>query len=231
MIQNYSDFINELLNAGFSLGGGGNNEGVFTLLPYSWNNEPPDSIIHWHTGDLDTDPWEWRMRVLDERKDIAYGKVFFNKSGYITQDWYPYFLAARRGDISFDEAYEDGILSNYAKRVYDLLRDGDALALHALKQMGEFSREEKSKFDRALVELQMKLFITMCGRQQKVSVKGEQYGWASTMFCTTECFWGDEVFDFAAKISRQEAVEHITQQIYRLNPQADPKKIKRFIGN
>ncbi len=66
-------------------------EGVFTL------SDAFGESIAWHTEDPETDPWEWRIRVLDEYTDIAYGKLFFRKSGYITKEWYPYFLAVRRG--------------------------------------------------------------------------------------------------------------------------------------
>lgn len=229
MIQSYGDFVDGLLEAGFSMGSGGNNEGVFALLKYSWDKEPPESRISWHTGDPETDPWEWRMRVLDERNDIAYGKIFFRKTGYITKKWYPYFLAVRRGGMNFDEAYGQGLVSNYAKRIYDLLRDGGAVALHGLKQLGNFSKEDKSKFERGLAELQMKLFITMCGRQQKVSSLGREYGWASTMFCTTEHFWGGEIFLDAGKLTESEAANRITEQIYQLNPGGDPNKISKFI--
>lgn len=79
MIQNYDDFCGELLCAGFSVAAGGNDEGVFGLLKYGWNDEPHDCAVRWHTGDPGTDPWEWRVRVLKERRDIAYGKVFFAK--------------------------------------------------------------------------------------------------------------------------------------------------------
>ena len=85
-IYNYTDFVEALLKAGFSMGGG-NSDGVFALVPWSWEETPPyDTPVRWHTGDAETDPWEWRMRVLDERGDIAYGKVFFKKSGFITKE-------------------------------------------------------------------------------------------------------------------------------------------------
>lgn len=229
MIHNYNDFCKELLEAGFSLGSGKNDEGVFALIKHDWTDQPPDSPIRWHTGDAETDPWEWRMRVLDERNDIAYGKVFFKKSGYITKEWYPYFLAVRRNGKSFDELYADGVLSHSAKRVYELLEDGGAMPLHGIKQLGRFLKEDKSRFECALVELQMRLFITMCGRQHKISQKGQEYGWASTMFCTTETFWSKEVFSAAYKINEQEAVDAITEQIYKLNPDAQPKKAVKFI--
>jgi len=229
MINNYNDFCDALINAGFSLGSGGNNEGVFALLEHNWDNQPPDSKIQWHTGNPETDPWEWRMRVLDERTDIAYGKLFFKKSGYITKEWYPYFLAARRDGKTFDDMYSDGLMSHFARRIYDMLRDGGAVPSHGLKQLCGFSKEEKGKFDSALIELQMGLFVTMCGRKQKISMKGQEYGWASTMFCTTEEFWDDEVFHAAAKLTKEEAKAAITEQIYKLNPNALPKKVAKFI--
>lgn len=230
MIQNYNDFTTALLDAGFSMGGG-NGEGIFSVVPWSWNEDPPyETPVRWHTGNPETDPWEWRMRVLDERSDIAYAKLFFKKSGYITKEWYPYFLAARRGGRSFNEEYKNGTVSNYTKRVYDTISENGTLPLHAVKQLSGFSKpEDKTKFERALVELQMKMHLTICGRQQKLSQKGEEYGWSSTVLCTTECFWGDEVFKKAAKIAEQEAVEKITAQIYRLNSAAEQKNISKFI--
>ena len=69
----------------------------------------------------------------------------------------------------------------------------------------------------------------MCGRQQKLSQKGEEYGWYSTVFCTTEQFWGEDVFSEAAKISKDNAIAAITAQVRSINPLADEKKITKFI--
>ncbi|MDR0917522.1 MAG: hypothetical protein LBN02_10115 [Oscillospiraceae bacterium] len=228
MIQNYSDFCRELLAAGFSVAGG-NDEGVFSLIGFGWENQPPNSAVRWHTGDPEHDPWEWRMRVLDERDDIAYGKMFFRKGGFITRDWYPYFLAARRRGLTFDEAYADGTVSYAAKRIYNALRDGFPEPLHALKQLAGFGKEDKSLFDRALTELQMSLYITMCGQLQKVSNSGEGYGWSSTVFCAVERFWGAEVFEQAANIDASDAEDAITERVFALNPNADVKKVRKFV--
>jgi hypothetical protein len=228
-IHNFSDFCAELLTAGFSLASGGNNEGVFGLLEYNWDNQPPDSTIRWHTGDAEHDPWEWRIRVLDERDDIAYGKVFFRKAGYITKEWYPYFLAARRGGQSFEDAYADGLYSHYAKRIYDVLQGNGAVPLDEIKQMGGFGKDDKSRFDKTVTDLQMGLYVTLCGRRQKISAKGAEYGWASTTLCTIEEFWGDDVFARAAKVSVSDAATAITERVYQLNPNAVEKKIAKFI--
>ena len=228
-IRNFADFTDALLQAGFSMGGG-NSDGIFSLISWSWEETPPyETPVRWHTGNPDTDPWEWRMRVLDERTDIAYGKVFFKKSGFITKTWAPYFLAARRGKAEFDGAYTDGTFSHAAKRIYNTVLEYGTLPLHAIKQIAGFSSEDKSRFDGALTELQMRMFLTMCGRQQKLSQKGEEYGWYSTVFCTTEQFWGEDVFAKAAAISRDAAIEAIAKQVLVLNPQAEEKKISKFI--
>ena len=75
----------------------------------------------------------------------------------------------------------------------------------------------------------MRMFLTMCGRQQKLSQKGEEYGWYSTVFCTTEQFWGEDVFAQAAKIKKDDAIKTITEQVLKINPRAEEKKINKFI--
>ena len=229
MIQNYNDFIKTLLDAGFSMAGG-NDDGIYAVIPWGWlEDRPYGSPIAWHTGDFETDPWEWRIRVLDERDDIAYAKLFFKKTGFITKDWYHYFLAARRGAMSFRELYEDGKMSHFAKRIYDTLTEYQVLASHEIKELASFSREDKAAFERAMVELQMSMFITTCGARQKVSQTGEEYGWSSAVFCTVEQFFGERMMDKAAQINAEEAFETIRAQVYELNPKADEKKVRKFV--
>lgn len=229
-LQNYEDFCAALLASGFSMGGG-NPQGIFAVVPFGWNEQEfIDSLVRWHTGDPDTDPWEWRMRVLEERDDIAYAKLFFRSGGFITKDWYPYFLAARRRGKSFAEAYQGGTFSQAAKRIYEAIDRHGRVAYPDIKLLGQFTKEDKSQFERAIVELQMGMFITICGREQKLNRYGEPYGWNSTVFCTTEDFFGNKMMHDAGKIPLQAAIDKITEQIYTLNPQADKKKISKFIS-
>ena len=228
MIRNYNDFITALLKAGFSGAVGGKDEGVYGLFRYGWGAEE-ETGIHWHTGNPDTDPWEWRVRVLAERNDIAYSKIFFRKAGYITKEWYPYFLAARREGKEFEEEYYDGLISNFAKRIYDTVSEHERLPVHRIKQVAGFKREDKSRFDNALTELQMKMYLTICDVYYNISKKGEEYGFTSTVFCTTELFWGDDVFDKAAGIDKIEAIESISEKIVQANPSAPDERILKFI--
>ena len=218
-ISNYDEFLSARELAGMTPGGV-NGEGVFTLCGFF------GSAVRWHTGDPDTDPWEWRMRVLSEGRGIAYGKFYYGKSGYLTRKWFPYLLAVRRGKSSFEELFAG---DEAARRIYTLIRDNGRLSLHMLKLLGFFSREEKSDFERALTALQSSLFLTMCGQERKLSKEGREYGWNSTVFCLTEEFFGEESFHEAAALSSQNAFETLDRHLLRLNPEADASRRRRFL--
>lgn len=228
-INNYQDFLDALTETGFSMAGG-NSEGIFALIPWSWTDEPPyPTKVAWHTGDPDTDPWQWRIRVLEEKRGIAYGKFFFRKSGFMTRQWAPYFLAARRSGQTFREAYAGGTLSHDAKNLHEIIESQGPIALHRLKTEAGVQKENQAQFERTLVELQMGLFITIDGAEQKISQEGSPYGWSSTVFSTTEEFWGPAVFEEAASLTKETALAQIRNQILALNPDAKEAKIKKFI--
>ena len=229
MIKNYNEFITALLEAGFSGPTGGKDEGVFELIRYGWGAEAEAAGMHWHTGDPDTDPWQWRIRVFNERNDIVYSKLFNKKAGYITKDWYPYFLAARRGGRDFEDDYYDGYISHYAKRIYETVKENGRLPVDRIKRIAGFTREEKSRFDKALTDLQMMMHLTICDIYYNISKKGEEYGFSSTVFCTPELFWGEDVINEAADIDEDEAVEKITERIMQLNPSAKIENVLKFI--
>lgn len=223
LITNFDIFVENLLKCGFSMGGE-NDEGVFALSNYF------DENIKWHTGEVDFDPWEWRIKVLEDRDDIAYAKLFFKKSGFISEAWYPYFLSARRKGKTFEEAFVDGEITAAEKRVYDVIASYDAIPFHEIKPLAGYSTENKTEFEKAITGLQMKMFITMCGRKRKTSQFGEEFGWSSTVFCTVEQYFSAEVFEKANRISPIESAEKIKAQILALNPQANLKKVTKFIN-
>ncbi|MEE1031185.1 MAG: hypothetical protein U0L12_03490 [Ruminococcus sp.] len=225
MVNSFNEFCDELHRCGFSMAGG-NAKGIYAVVPFDWKTTIPGCPVVWHTGDPETDPWEWRMRVLEEKKDIAYGKVFFGTSGFITKEWYPYFLAVRQKGLVFDEWYDNGKISRLEKQIYEAIYENGRVALHDLKHICGITKETSSKFDRALSNLQKYLFITMCGRTPKYNKFGQAYGWNSTVFCTTEEFWGE---DLSMDISYEDAYQKIHDRILELNPDAEEKVIKKFI--
>jgi len=224
MILHYNDFIETLLKAGFSMGIG--DDGIYAAIPWGFFDEPPyDTPVSWNNPDPDYNRWEWRMRVLADRTDIAYGKVFMNKTGYITREWYPQFLAARRNGATFNEMYEDGKIGYSAKRIYDVVCDNGVVSTKKLKRLAGFGKDEKSPFERAIVELQMGLYITTAANPHKT----ENYGMTPSMFTTIENFWGEGIIVEAEQLDSDEAFDAIRARVLELNPAAEEKKIKKFI--
>lgn len=221
-INCFEDFCLALDTAGFSDGGGCAGS-AFSLARYF------GPAVRWHTGDRETDPWEWRLRVLRERTGIAYAKLFSGRSGYITREWYPCFLAARRGNDTAEDAYREGRLSRAAMKIYDVAEERGEPSLIELKRFGGFSREDKSRFDRALTELQARMFVTICGMRRKATLLGNEYGWNITAFCTTENFFDDGVFREARRLSADAAYKALEERILELDPGCGRGKIKPFI--
>lgn len=182
----------------------------------------------WHTG-LPSDPWSWRTKIEEEKK-AAYAKLFDKKPGFISLAWYPIFLAARRKNRSFAEMYADGLLSSYAKRIYNQFDHYESLAVHELKGMCGITKEDHAKFESALIELQMKMFLTINGMTNKLNKEGQPYGWPVTLYAKVETWAGEDLIEKSKKINPQDAVEEIMDRIYELNPNADSKKVKKFIG-
>lgn len=227
MIQNFDEFCRRLQADGFSMMGG-NAKGIHTVLDFDWTaGDVPGTPVRWFCENAELDPWLWRMRVLEERDDTAYAKVFFRTGGYITRGWYPDFYAVRRRGETFEETYERGVISTEARRIYEIVSEGPT-ALHDLKTLGGFGKSEKSRFDRAILDLQMGLFITVSGQQQKRNQYGMEYGWSSTVFSTAEDFWAERGLELC-DLDPDESYDRIRSRIRTLNPAAEEKTIRRFI--
>ena len=118
-------------------------------------------------------------------------------------------------------------VSQTSKQIYEIVCEGET-ALHEIKRAGGFRREDNSRFERAIVELQMRMFLTMCGRAQKINKYGEPYGWNSTVFTTVEDFWKKRGVELPDP-DPVESYEKIRAQILKFNPGAEQKKIDKFI--
>ena len=224
MIQNYDEFITELHRAGFSLGGG-SSKGIYAAVPFDWTEQPAGTQVRWHTGEPDTDPWEWR--ILEERSDIAYAKVFFRGSGYITREWYPFFMSVRRRGMTFEEMWESGRVTELSRRIYEAVRDNGRVAMHDIKRLAGLSGETSAHIEKAMTDLQMSMLLTKyCDfssacHKDVCSVNTRRF--ASV---TPEEFWHTED---TGDIPPEEAAERIRARVLELNPDAQERKIRKFI--
>ena len=231
MVRCYADFLKALREAGFSLAGG-NPKGIWSAVPFSWEEQPyiTDSPVRWHTEDPETDPWEWRMRVLEEEAGVAYAKLFFHIGGFITREWYPLFLACRRGGMDFADAWAEGSVSSAARRVYEAACAAPGALLPELKAYAGFGREENAAFEQAVTELQACMYLTICGQGRRRNKYGEEYGWNCVRLCTAEAFWGEDFVASAGELDPEEAEARIAARVLELNPKAKKAVIRRFIS-
>jgi hypothetical protein len=219
-ITNYNEFVSIVEDLGFMTLS--NNSIDFINLSDLTVEE------QWHTG-LSTDPWQWRVKIEEDHK-AAYGKLFDKKPGFISLEWYPTFLAVRRKGRSFSEIYSEGLLSNYSKQIYDLFKHHETLAVHEIKSLVGFTKDLNSKYENAMCELQMWMFITVNGTKQKISAKGEPYGWPSTSYSTVEAWAGDELIAEAIGIKPEDAMDEIIMRVQDVVPNGEMKRIRRFVG-
>ena len=182
----------------------------------------------WWTEDPERDPWIWRM-LLAEEDDIAYGKFFDRKAGFVSREWFPAFANYRRDGYDYEGLYEDGKMKGGAKRILDALElDEDAAGLEQMSgQLRRKAGVEKG-FDGLLIDLQMQSFLLISRFRQKKNKKGIAYGWHLPSFMTPETKWG---YDFVNSEGEkpEESLRRIGEQIRRFFPETDGKALRRVL--
>jgi hypothetical protein len=110
--------------------------------------------------------WNWKDESLDKRW-WYYGKLLRRRSTLVSLDLLPAFYALSRnyGDPhDYLVEYEEGRLSAEAKAIYEaLLEKGPLDAVRLRQETRLASVQAKSRFDRALVELQGDLKVLPTG--------------------------------------------------------------------
>ncbi len=175
MLNTYAEFLAYAEQCGVLVFAGKFVEGFPNLSELTSRNQ-------WHTGDLDTDPWQWRDRAATEHR-LAFGNILGGHKGFISRQLYPLFYSACRPDGTLDEHYRSGTVTRTAIDVYKLFENGDDLDTGEIrKQMGVTKKEGASAVDTAIVWLQSKFYITVCGNRRKVSFDGIEYGWPANAY-------------------------------------------------
>lgn len=110
--------------------------------------------------------WGWKDHALDKRW-WYYGKLLRKRATMVSLDWLPAFYAASEnyGDLlDYLAEYDAGQLTAEAKQVYEALLEHGPLDTIRLRREAHLSAESaKSRFDRALTELQAGLKVVPIG--------------------------------------------------------------------
>ncbi len=208
------------------------------FLPLFQNEIPGFSLEertapeYWWSGDAERDPWEWR-EIIARQGEIAYGKFFDKKAGFISREWMPRFVNYRRDGYDFDALWEDGKASARQKKIMDLYADDPEnceFFSNDLKAKAGFGKGGDKGFEGTLTSLQMELYLCARDFRQRTNKKGEKYGWPIAVYTTPECLWGYDYVTSAYKESPEESARHLTDHIREIYPAASPKQIGSVIG-
>lgn len=183
----------------------------------------------WWSDDPKSDPWAWRMEIA-AREDIAYGKFFDRKAGFISMPWFPIFANYRRDGYDYEGMYEDGKMNGRARRILDTLElNEDAVGLEMMS--GELRKKAaiEKGFDNVLIDLQMQSFLLISRFQQKRNKRGIEYGWHLPSFMTPETKWGYDTVNSISE-STEQSWNWIREQIRQFYPAAGEKEIRKVMG-
>ncbi|ANE45495.1 hypothetical protein SY83_03235 [Paenibacillus swuensis] len=141
----------------------------------------------WHS-DTEYDPWAWRVRFPGDGT-AAYGKLLKKKNIFIAARLTPLVSIVLRNGKSAGQAYRDGNLSRDAHQVYTIIAEQQGIDTRELRaEAGMKATEAKKVYEAAITELQATGHVVISGVKIKRNADGEQSGWSSTSFETTD-FW------------------------------------------
>lgn len=181
----------------------------------------------WWTG-TKNDPWVWR-EIIAGSHEVAYGKFFSGKSGFISKEWFPYFAAYRRNGYDFDSLYDDGFATRRQKLIMDVLERNHPLPSLTLKRQAGFGKNGESGFESAATKLQMQLYMVIYSFERKVNKKGVPYGMACTQYASATSLFSYEHITSQYQLEGSQAMDKIFQHMKRTYPDSPEKAIRKEI--
>lgn len=230
-IRTWQELINWINEVGFLPLFGNEVEG--------FSAEEHTSPDYWWSGDRQEDPWEWR-EIIAASGQVAYGKFFGNKAGFIALEWLPYFVNFRRNGYDFEARYQDGLASHREKKIMDFFigedEDGDAVYKDErilstdLKKAAGFGKGGEKNYPGVITGLQMQMYLVISDFIRRKNKYGEEYGMAVSILLPPESIWGYEAVTAAYSEKPGESWNRIFQHVKKMYPAADDADIIRLVG-
>ena len=193
----------------------------------------------WWTGDPEQDPWAWR-EVIAGGRQVAYGKFFDGRAGFISPEWLPYFANCRRDGYDFDAKWQSGAANRREKQVMEHFMDvasddeptftGAELLSTELKRMAGFGKGGEKNFPGIVTGLQMQLYLVIAGFRRRRNRRGEAYGMPVSVLAAPESLWGYDRLTAAYGEAPSASWERIAGRVRQLWPSADGDDVLRLIG-
>ena len=180
-----------------------------------------------HSGYEIERTWGWKDQSLSKRW-WYYGKLVRKKATLVSLKFLPnfYALSENFGDYEQDylDEYGDGRLSAEARSVYEaLLKHGGLDAIRLQREARLSSEGAKTRFDKALTDLQAGLKVLPVGI-------AEAGAWRYAFIYDIVARWYPEVPPRAQKITRGQARQAILHQYVRNVIATTPQAAARVFG-
>ena len=186
----------------------------------------------WWTDDPARDPWQWR-KLLAARGQVAYGKFFDRKAGFISKEWFPAFANYRRDGYDFDARWDDELASRKSKKIMDLFAEEQAereLFSFELKQLAGYGNDGEKNFEGEVTSLQMQTYLCIRDFRRRRNKKGQEYGWGIAVYCTPEHLWGYDYVTGWYREEPEESARRIFAHARELCPGTDERYLRKVLG-
>ena len=197
------------------------------------------SSDYWWTGNPEQDPWEWREMIARSR-EVAYGKFFNKKAGFISPDWIPYFANVRRYGYDFDSRWEEGLAGHREKLIMDYFMGVDdagdtvwkapGILTTELKKQAGFGKGQEKNFPGIITDLQMKLYLVISDFRHRKNKKGVDYGMSVSVMQPPETIWGYDKVTERYSEAPGTSWEKIHEHLKTLYPDAAESAVAAMIG-
>ena len=182
----------------------------------------------WFSDDMLHDPWYWRT-VIAREHEIAYGKFFGSRAGFISREWLPFFVNYRRDGYDFDALWDDEKASRRQKLIMDLFTEETELYSFEVKQQAGFTKDGEKNFEGTITALQMELYLCVCDFRKRKNKRGAEYGWDVSVYSMPEHIFGYAHVAGAYREEPEESFERILRQLRKFYPDAGEKDILKVL--
>lgn len=189
--------------------------------------------------------WDWKGRCIIEG-DLAYGKFFHGKAGYISMEFFPDFINYRRSRYHLSAQEEKVLatlhenhsllsaelrkLSGYERRHYTH-RESNPLLRAAQKAQPRIAPPRKKSgvesFETAISKLQMGGRALIADFEYRYDKQGRRYGWGVARYSTPEDFFGEERLH--CDRTPLESYAFLFKHLAKLLPQATHYQLERLL--
>lgn len=190
------------------------------ITGFSVEESVPEDIL-WNIYD---GPWEWKGTIIRDWQ-IAYGKFFNRKAGYISLELLPDFLNVRRSMFPLEQHAVE-------RRLYDILLEHESLLSREFKSLAGFgSRREKGDagFDTLVGRLQMGGRVVIADFEYKYDRQGNRYGWGVALYTTPEALYGRDIINVEDR-SPEESFDRLVGRMMKNLPDVPVNLIEKLVS-